>query len=157
MTGEQVFAAGILGEKVFTHVVQEICHAPEVTVEVFNARGEVRTLCRERLEVKEGVCTKARLWRDAELSRLAGQLCQALSLPVAFCFQVMKNAANQWVITDLNPRLGAGTSLSSVCGWNLVAAALVVWAGLPEDPLALLEEFEGERFAVRAHRDFRTQ
>jgi hypothetical protein len=68
----------------------------------------------------------------------------------------MKNADSQWAITDINPRLGAGTALSSVCGWSLAAAVLANWGELPTDPLSYLQDFEGDRFAVRAFRDIRT-
>ena len=138
-------------------LLQEACLSPEITVEVFNAHGKVRAISRERLEVKSGVCTKARLWIGREFTRLAEQLCQQLAMPVAFCFQVMKNPEQNWVITDLNPRIGAGTSLSSVCGWSLATAALAEWGQLPENPLKFLRSFNGDRYAVRAYRDFRTK
>jgi carbamoylphosphate synthase large subunit len=138
-------------------VLQEACLSPEITIEVYNAHGTVRAISRERLEVKCGVCTKARLWIDREFTMLAELLCQQLVMPVAFCFQVMKNPQQDWVITDVNPRIGAGTSLSSVCGWSLAVAALAEWGQLPENPLDFLQTFEGNRYAVRAFKDFRTQ
>jgi hypothetical protein len=144
------------GQKGPGWVFQEVCPGPELTIEVFNHQSTVRALCRERLEVKSGVCTKARVWRDAGFTALSERLCKALILPVAFCYQVMKNAMGEWAITDLNPRIGAGTSLATVCNWSLASAALAVWAGLEVSPLSFLEEFTDERFAVRAYRDFRT-
>ena len=155
MSGRQILER--YREQLSSHwLVQEVCRPPELTVEVYNSEGTLCSLCRERLEVKSGVCTKARVFRDAELTRLAENLARNLQLPVAFCFQVMKNSAGKWVITDVNPRLGAGTALSSVCGWSLAAAALVNWGELLEDPLVYLGDFAGDRFGVRAFRELRT-
>jgi hypothetical protein len=138
-------------------LIQEICQPPELTVEVYNANGRVLAIARERLETKCGVCTKTRLQFDSEITSLAERLCREIELPVAFCFQLMKNAADKWVVTDLNARLGAGTSLSSTAGWSLAEAALITWANLPADPVQSLAEFQGERFVVRAYRDIRTK
>jgi Carbamoylphosphate synthase large subunit (split gene in MJ) len=138
-------------------LIQEVCKPPEYTVEVYNARGKVVTICRERLETKAGVCTKARIWTNSQMQKLARKLCKELELPVAFCFQVMRNKAGKWAVTDLNPRLGAGTSLSSICGWSLASAALVTWADLPMNPFQYLPLFKSQRFAVRAYRDIRTR
>lgn len=112
-------------------LVQALCTGPEVTVEVYQDHGTVEALCRERIETKAGVCTKARVWADAELAELARRVCATLRLPAAFCFQVMRDAHGDWVITDLNPRLGAGTALATKAGWSLAAGALIRWGGLP--------------------------
>jgi len=156
MTGRRIneSAEQISGTRI---LIQELCQSPELTVEVYNARGKVLAVARERLETKSGVCTKARLSIDPDITAFAEKLCREIELPVAFCFQVMKNGADDWVLTDLNPRLGAGTSLSSTAGWSLAEAALVTWANLPTDPLHSLEQFHGERFVVRAYREIRTK
>jgi carbamoyl-phosphate synthase large subunit len=145
----------LLAQKDPNLFVQEVCVAPEITVEVFNG-DSVFALCRERLETKAGVCTKARAWFDSELSTLATALCGVIAMPVAFCFQVMKNQHGAWVITDVNPRMGAGTALATCCGWSLASAALVEIANLPRDSADFLETWEGNRFALRAFREVRT-
>ncbi|MFN3076306.1 MAG: ATP-grasp domain-containing protein [Alphaproteobacteria bacterium] len=132
-------------------VVQALCRPPEITVEVFNGTTGVRALCRERLETKEGVCTKARIWWDEELEALARHLCTVLALPVAFCFQVLRDDRGRWTVVDLNPRLGAGTALSTAYGWSLASAALAAWGRLdlaPEDFLRLQPE---ERHVLRVY------
>ena len=133
-------------------LVQELCRGPEITVEVFN-RGTVLSICRERLETKAGVCTKARIFSDDALHSLAEQLCTVLDLPVAFCFQVMRGADDKWLITDLNPRLGAGTALSTAYGWSLASAALACWGDLPFDPTVFLRTSPGDKHVVRVYQE----
>lgn len=131
-------------------LIQELCRGPEVTVEVFND-DIVLSLCRERLETKAGVCTKARIFVDAALQSLAVRLCDVLDLPAAFCFQVMKDADDEWRIIDINPRLGAGTALSTVYGWSLSSAALTCWGEVPLDPMQFLQTLPGDKHVVRVY------
>jgi carbamoylphosphate synthase large subunit len=133
-------------------LIQELCREPEVTVEVFN-QDTVLSLCRERLETKAGVCTKARIFMDDALHLLAVRLCAVLDLPIAFCFQVMLGTDGQWVITDVNPRLGAGTALSSAYGWSLASAALVCWGDLSFSPMEFLKTLPGEKHVVRVYQE----
>lgn len=133
-------------------MIQSLCSPPEITVEVLNC-GSVKTLCRERLQTKAGVCTKARIYSDSAMQQLAERLCALLELPIAFCFQVMCGAHGQPVITDVNPRLGAGTALSTAYGWSLASAALVCWAGLPLDPLQFLRVADKEKYVVRVYQE----
>jgi hypothetical protein len=136
-------------------VVQEICSGPEVTVEVFHHGGVTRTLCRERIEVKAGVCTKARVFFDDELDALVCRMVGAVSSwPVASCVQFMKNADGAWVVTDVNLRIGAGSALCSAAGWDLSRAALASWLGLDDDPARFLVFDPGrECHVVRSYQE----
>ena len=80
------------------------------------AGGPVQAVCRERLEVKAGVCTKARVFTDPQIGDLAERLGAGLGLEGAFCFQVMRDAARGWVVTDVNARHGAGSRMSAAVG-----------------------------------------
>jgi carbamoylphosphate synthase large subunit len=134
-------------------LLQEICQGPEITVEVFNSKGVIKSICRERIEIKSGVCTKTRIWHDLDLHEIAVKLCNILELPVAFCFQVMKNSNGEWVVIDLNPRLGAGTALVSACGWSLASAALAEWSNCGKDPMEYLNPISGEKFVTRVYKE----
>jgi hypothetical protein len=136
-----------------SYVVQELCEGPEITIEVYNENGVVKSLCRERLEVKAGVCTKARIWHDPELDELAVRICSVIELPLAFCFQVMYNISGQFVVTDINPRLGAGTSLSSRYGWHLASAFLSNLAGKKEDRSKYFHLQNEEKYVTRVYQD----
>ena len=133
-------------------LVQSMCYEPEITVEVFNRRGMIHSLCRERLETKAGVCTKARIWVDTALHSLSQRLCAVLDLPEAFCFQVMAGEDGTWLITDVNPRLGAGTALSTAYGWSLASAALACWGGI-EYPMQFLHTRSGDVHVVRVFQE----
>ncbi len=135
-------------------LIQELCGEQEITVEVFNHDG-IRTLCRERIETKAGVCTKTRIFRDEKLHKLAESLCKVLEMPVAFCFQVMMNKDGKWVITDLNPRIGAGTALVTAVGWSLTKAMLAVYAGIA-DPTKYLIEPDVDRYVTRVYSEIIT-
>ncbi len=86
-------------------LVQEIARLPELTVDVYVpvTGSGVRAMCRERIEVKSGVCTKARVHYDAGLEKTAHRLAEGLKLAGGFCFQVLSSKSGQWVITDINP------------------------------------------------------
>lgn len=132
-------------------IAQEICFGPEVTIDTFRARNQevFRAVCRERIEVKAGVCTKARVFEDAELESIAHRLCLALGLWGVICFQVMRRKDGSWAITDVNPRPGAGTRMSAAAGVDpMLASLLDVW-GL--DPAVAVPRLAHERFVVRAY------
>jgi carbamoylphosphate synthase large subunit len=108
-------------------VFQEPCEPPEVTVDAFATRtsGDVYSICRERLETKAGVCTKARAFQDSQLVELAKRLSLELGLRGVFCFQAMRSPSNAgWLITDINPRPGAGTAMSAAIGFDPMKACL---------------------------------
>lgn len=133
-------------------IIQDICNKPEVTVEVYHHEGDLRTVCRERIEVKSGVCTKARIFHDVELQRIVERLSGLIDLPVASCIQFMKYR-EEWVVTDINLRLGAGTALSSCAGWELTSATLATWGQTKHSPLGFLQSFQGDRYVVRYYQE----
>ena len=151
--GDEIRAKGLFGKL----IVQELCDMPEITMEVFSYEGAVRTLCRERVEVKAGVCTKARIFHDEKLHRYAELLVENLELPVATCIQFMRHPVKGWVLTDANMRIGAGSALCAAVGWDLAAAALAAWNGDLRLALESLK-FEGsERYVVRVFEEIVTK
>lgn len=137
-----------------THfIVQERCGPPEVTIDAFRGRrGENRAICRERLEVKSGVCTKARIFEDTGLAHLAMAVGASLGLHGAYCIQVMKNTSDgTWLIVDVNPRPGGGTAMSAAIGIDMFAAHLAdAWSW--ETRLASTRL--ADMFVVRQHQEF---
>lgn len=133
-------------------VAQRMCQPPEVTVDAFRSGdGSIfRALCRERIEVKAGVSTKARAFTDPALEDICRRLADALELPGALTIQAMRGP-DGWEITDVNPRCGGGTRLAAAVGVDTTAAALAdVWG---EDPGRHLEPFEGEAWIVRHYEE----
>jgi carbamoylphosphate synthase large subunit len=136
-------------------VVQESCSVPEVTVDAFISFGSPfeRALCRERLEVKAGVCTKARIFEDQGLSDLALNIGRALGLRGTFCVQVMRSReTGKWLVTDINPRPGAGTSMSRHAGVDFLCAGFAELRGV--SPASMLPRLASERYVVRAYAEY---
>lgn len=125
-------------------IVQELCAAPEVTVDSFHdaASGATHAYCRERIETKAGVCTKARIFHDAELEAFAARIGSALGQRGTLCFQAMRGR-DGWAVTDLNLRSGAGTAMSCAAGFDVLAAAYACRAG--EDYARFLAPLEPGR------------
>jgi len=136
-------------------VVQELCAPPEVTVDCYRSRdGEIFAgLCRERIEVKAGVCTKARAFNDLDLLSVARRIGDELPLDGAFCIQAMVSPRDgTWAITDVNPRVGAGTQMSAALGFDPGAAAIAAAMGL--SPERYLERPYGEHIVVRTYEEW---
>jgi len=137
----------VFSEKI---IIQEMLQRPEITVEVFQKDNFCDYVCRERLEVKSGVCTKARFFHDKGLEEILYRVNTLLPLPVASCVQFMKNDAYEWCLTDLNMRLGAGTALSSAAGFSLASAFLSVLSG-KNDFENYLEAIPDNQVVVRVY------
>jgi hypothetical protein len=152
MSGEAILRTGLGPEM----LIQEICEGPEVTVEVFAHDGRLETICRERIEVKAGVCTKARVFRDDTLHGHIQSIFDAFELPVASCFQFMKNQSGVWCLTDANLRIGAGSALCAAIGWNLPLASMLVWLGRGDEASSLLQFDGNERHVVRVFEEIVT-
>lgn len=142
---EELLALAATGEDL---VVQPRCVGPEVTVDAIRWPEGIRALARERLEVKSGVCTKARVFEDNELAEIALRIGRGLDLRGSFCFQVMRaSLGGPWVITDINPRPGAGTRISVAAGVDLLSAMVADRLGEPVEPL--LPRLAHECYVVR--------
>jgi len=111
--------------------VQERLAGPEFTADCFPLDGgEVFTSVRERVETKSGVCTKARIAPHPGMEAIARRLVVGLGLRSPFCFQAMADG-ERLAVTDLNPRLGAGTLMSAANGSDFFGAHLARDFGLP--------------------------
>jgi carbamoylphosphate synthase large subunit len=137
-------------------VVQEIACTPELTVDAFAPlrSGKVQAMCRERIEVKSGVCTKARVFYDAQHERTAQRLSSELNLRGGFCFQMLASKRGKWLITDINPRPGAGTAMSAAVGFDVGAALICDLAGLPFR--SHLRQIKSPKYVVRAYQEYVT-
>lgn len=137
------------------YIVQEICEPPEVTIDVIRSKSynSFHYICRERLQTKSGVCVKARLFQEEELGEIANIIAKNLNL-VAFCFQVMRLKDN-WAVTDINPRLGAGTALSLPVGSDFFGAMLsVLW---DQDPSPFLKPLDKICYVTRQYEEYLMQ
>lgn len=119
LKGNQI-TADILSER----LLQEYCPGPEITVEVFNGAEGIRTIARQRIEAKSGVCTKAKILHLPELDDIIRQFTNAFRFPTVFNIQFIQKDG-QWKVMDINLRLAAGTGISKAAGFQLVRAYLL--------------------------------
>lgn len=150
----QMTGAEILHQDIGDCIVQELCGFPELTVDV-SVNGEfVLSVCRERIETKAGVCTKARVFRCKEIENSIQKLAENLPLPEVCCMQFMRGKQKEWMLTDCNLRLGAGSALSAAVGFCAAEAAVSRWLGLP--PMTLHQP-DHERFVLRHYTEIVTK
>ena len=138
-------------------IAQDLCQAPEITVDVIQDKSVTYSMCRERVEVKNGVSVKARLFHDAELGRLAENLARSLDFPYGFCFQVMLGPDHEWLITDLNPRLGAGSAMSYMVGSDFFGANVSRLLDPEASIGGFFKDFNGQAYVVRQYSEVLTE
>ena len=134
------------------YIIQQECDNIEITIDVCydKSRNYFNYVCRERIETKSGVCTKARLFLDKHLESVALKIADKLNLH-SFCFQVMK-FKGEWAVTDINARLGAGTGMSMTVGMDFFSAMFAILWG--ENPSEYFRPLEKETYVTRQYNDF---
>lgn len=137
-------------------IVQEICQQPEVTVDVVLSNEKIYTACRERMETKSGVCTKAKVYFNQEIHNIIDKISQIVKLPTISCVQFMRNSMGEWSLTDFNMRSGGGTALSEAAGFRAVEAAVNIWNG-NNNVSNCLPIIQKERYVVRAYKEILTK
>lgn len=139
------------------YLVQEVCSAPEYTLECFYYRGRLSSVCRERLAAKAGVCVKARVFNKPDLHQIARRFAGSLACPLCFNLQFMYDRNARAVITDVNLRLAGGMSLSYACGWDEVSAlAQTMLNASDEEVFKTLPDRIPSQYVVRAYTDLVT-
>jgi len=133
-------------------IIQQECKKPEITVDVcYDRKRDFFTyVCRERIETKSGVCSKARLFYDEKIENIAFKIADKLDLS-SFCFQLMK-LKEEWAVTDINARLGAGTAMSVAAGNDFFSGMYaIIWE---EDPTVYFQPLQKETFVTRQYSEF---
>lgn len=123
----------------------------EFTVDCFPLGDQVMTSIRQRLEVKSGVCTKARIGKEDVLTEWALHVCRSFALNHPFCFQTRKADGIHYLI-DINPRLGAGTTMSALNGMDFFAAHLAYLSG--QEPRQFLRPRFDQCVVTRQYCDY---
>jgi len=145
-------------ENISDYIIQEICLEPEYTVECFNFNGSIRTITRERIASKAGVCTKTKIFNHIELEKITKEFAQNIKCPHCFNLQFMKNTNNKFVITDVNLRLAGGMSLSHAAGWDEISALAKIMLNKNENEIfETLPEKIQPQYIIRAYTDIVTK
>lgn len=132
---------------------QEHVDGREFTVDCFPC-NDGQTICsvRERLLVKAGVCTRAHLIRNARLEKIGEMLGSTMTRKSPFCFQAIERKDGSVAVTDINPRLGAGTALSVANGMEFFAAHLA--GAFDANPLSFFNRRYSTCYASRQYTEF---
>lgn len=139
-------------------IIEEVCRAPERTLECFFYNGRMSCVCRDRIATKSGVCTKTRVYKSPRLEAIAHRFAASFKVPMIFNLQFMENPEGQPVVTDVNLRTAGGMGLSFAAGWDEVSAFAKVLLGRTEDDVfATLPEYVPEQFVVRTYDEKITQ
>lgn len=109
--------------------VYEYISGIEYTVDCFPLNSSVITSIRMRIEVKNGVCTKAKIIKNKVLETIAESIQQKYKLTHPFCFQVIEKESKFYLI-DFNPRLGAGSAMSAINGLDFFSAHIAKILGI---------------------------
>lgn len=137
-------------------IIQEICSNPEITLECFYCKNKLRTIARERIQTKAGVCTKTKIFYSAELTRIAKRLVKLIKVPMYFNIQFMKNKNNDYVIIDINLRTAGGMSLSYSVGWDVTSSLANYLLGNNKKIFKSLPNISGSYNVVRVYKDIVT-
>lgn len=148
----------IIKQQAESLIIQEICNEPETTLECFYYKGRLFSVARERLAVKSGVCTKAKVFAAVELEEIAKRFAAVIEVPYAFNLQFMQEKEGKPVITDVNLRLAGGMSLSHAAGWNEVGALGDIMLGKSKECVwSHVDKNVGLQYVVRAYTDIVTK
>ncbi len=140
------------------NIIEEICQAPEVTLECFVYKGTVYSVARQRIAQKNGVCIKAKVYDDRELTKIAQRFADILPLPHIFNLQFMRNTHGEYVITDVNLRTAAGMSMSYAAGWDETCALADLMLHQSDEEITKhVQPIKQEQYIMRAYTDIVTK
>ncbi|BAM07907.1 hypothetical protein [Leptospirillum ferrooxidans] len=69
----------------------------------------------------------------------------------------MLGPIDEWLVTDLNPRLGAGSSISYMVGSDFFGATIQRLMAPDASIGGFFKEFTGQAYVVRQYSDFVTE
>lgn len=140
------------------YLIEEECHAPEYTVECFYYKNHLKTLTRERLDSKAGVCSKARIFYSPYFQQIIKNLVKNFNAPLYFNLQFMKNNTSQYVITDVNLRLAGGINMNNTIGWSIpLAISKIILGKNDKEILDCFPTINNEFFVIRTYQDILTK
>lgn len=112
-------------------IVQEYLPGEEYTVDVLSDLSGVPRLAvpRARLETKDGISSKGRVFRDEEMERLCLEIGRHLNLKGPVCMQLKRDEGGRLKFLEINPRIGGGSMFTTLAGVNIPMLLLDLIAG----------------------------
>jgi len=117
-------------------LIQEYLPGEEYTVDVLSDLSGAPLLAvpRARLETKDGISSKGRVFRDEEIERLCLDLARHLGLKGPTCMQLKRDDAGHPKFMEVNPRIGGGSMFTTLAGVNIPMLLLRLIAGMELAP-----------------------
>lgn len=131
---------------------QEVVTGREVTVDVLcSLDGDfISYVCRERLEVKAGVCHKAYCFKSLRYEHIVKYISKMLRFKGPFNAQFIETVNGDIYLIEINPRFSGGLNLSLATGWDpfVVLHLLTEYAFAKEKPCKIeaLQSMMDRRF-----------
>ncbi len=118
-------------EKMPGAFLQEYIQGVEYTVDVYcnPDSSPVAIIPRLRQAVGSGLTTIGKTVRHDKIIDCVRRFCATLDFSGPVCIQVIENGNGELFIIDVNPRMGAGTTLSMKAGLDIAAYLKVTVAG----------------------------
>jgi carbamoyl-phosphate synthase large subunit len=113
-------------------LIQEYLPGEEYTVDVLSdlAGTPLLAVPRARLETKDGISSKGRVFRDPEMERLSLDIARYLHLKGPTCVQFKRDQTGQLKFLEINPRIGGGSMFTTLAGVNIPMLLLKLIAGM---------------------------
>jgi len=107
-------------------IIQEFLPGKEYTVDCLcNMKGElVASVPRERIQVRDGICTKGLLVKNIRLERMAMAISKKLKFKGPFLFQAREDKLGTAKLTEINARIGGTMFPGSFIKGNFHALAV---------------------------------
>lgn len=112
-------------------IIQEYLPGREYTVDCLADRNGklLATICRERLQITNGITTKGRIVKNTQIEKIAKKVSSHLKFSGPFFFQAKEDAAKKPKLIEINARMAGTMSLSSHSGVNIHALAVKMIMG----------------------------
>lgn len=120
------------GSRVEAMVVQEYLPGEEYTVDILSDLSGTPLLAvpRIRLETKDGISTKGKVFHDDEIERLCLEMAGHLNLKGPTCMQLKRDRVGSLKFLEVNPRIGGGSIFATLAGVNIPKLLLDLIAGV---------------------------
>ena len=117
-------------------LIQEYLPGEEYTVDVLSdlAGAPILAVPRARLETKDGISSKGRVFHDEEMERLCLDLARHLGLKGPTCMQLKRDERGQPKFMEVNPRIGGGSIFTTLAGVNIPMLLLQLIGGMEIAP-----------------------
>ena len=117
-------------------LIQEYLPGEEYTVDVLSdlSGAPILAVPRARLETKDGISSKGRVFRDEEMERLCLELARHLGLKGPTCMQLKRDDNGHPKFMEVNPRIGGGSIFTTLAGVNIPMLVLRLIAGMELAP-----------------------